>query len=251
MELQPANRPPDDQLDVGSRLVEQGRGLDGALAAANHRNPPALEAAKVVMRAGVRGKRRRKLAGEGRHLRKAVDANRDDDPAGADGSPVIKGQPKTPAVGLQRRNHRGIDIGDGVTLKPQPIVHEEGQRDRLLQRLPGGDQKALHVVTMVGSRQAGSAACRTQVHARGHALPECHRRPEDERRDARGAQMRRDRQPVGAGADDDGRVPSHPPPLASVGGCAARSNGRRLPLTPPSPVRGRETSHSLPLPFQA
>src|SRR2546425_3907838 len=203
------------------------------------------------MRAGVGGKRRRKLGREYRYVPKLVDANRDDDPAGADGSPVSEGQPKTPAVGLQRSHQRGIDVGDCVTLKPQPIVHEHGQRDRLPQLLPGGAQKAFDVVAMVGSRQAGGTRCRTQVHAGGHALPECHRRPEDERRNARLPQMRGDREPVGAGANHDGRFPSHPTPVPSVGCSAARSNGRHPPPPPPSPVTSLQTSHSLPVPFQA
>ena len=88
VELQPANPPAVNQLDLGAGLVQQRRRLYSALAAPDHRDTCAVEPVQIAVGPAVRGNRFGKRFRKVRDVGEAVDPGRHHDPPRLQGPAV-------------------------------------------------------------------------------------------------------------------------------------------------------------------
>ena len=146
VELEPSQARSRNQLDPRAGLVQQRRRLDCALAAANHRNAGSAESTEISVFARVRRVRCGKAAGELRNVLEAVDANGDHCTRRANGSPVGELDAEPTVLAAQQLDLRRVDVRDGVLLKPEAIVDEEGQRNWKLLRSSHGGPVAVEAI---------------------------------------------------------------------------------------------------------
>jgi hypothetical protein len=193
-----------DELDVGTRLVQQRCGFAGALTASEHRDAAAAEGAEITVLAGVARKLRGDIGKGIRPKRLAAKSGRDYDPARMDACAIHGLDAETVTGGFEPRDHPRIYLGDGGALEPHSVIDESLERERLAphEAARGGEGVEGELAMRIGDVRCTPR--RSQLHALRHVVPpERHRFAEHPGRDTPFDEMSRGRQTIGAGADDD------------------------------------------------
>ncbi|HEY2227644.1 MAG TPA: hypothetical protein VGI22_07850 [Xanthobacteraceae bacterium] len=157
------------------------------------------------------------------------------DAACVDGFSVFENQAESGGRILDLCHLPRIDIGNGLLRKPVRILQEPFERKLVLRRERGLTGEGVERESLFGIGKVRGAPRRTQLHAPGHVLaPERHRPAEDARGHLGGAQMRRRRKPIGAGADH-----GHFAVIAESGSGHVKLPLRLQRRSPPAPSRSR------------
>src|SRR5207245_11584859 len=115
--------------------------------------------------------------------------NVDHGPRRANGSPVGELDAEPTVLAAQQLDLRRVDVRDGVLLKPEAIVDEEGQRNWKLLRSSHGGAIAVEAIGSARSWEARNDPCRAEVQSARHAAPDGHPLPDEQRGNPRGPQV--------------------------------------------------------------
>ena len=100
-----------------------------------------------------------------------VDTDRHHDGRSLHRTAVLQRQEKELVPAFDRRHIGFVDLGDGMLLKPEPVLDEHLSRHRIARVIPGLADEPIECILPARIRQDGGPPVGTQKHSVGHVVP--------------------------------------------------------------------------------
>ena len=167
-----------DDLDVGARLVQERRELDGALPGPDDRRARSAVVVHRPQRRRMARLRRLEVGELHRAMGEGVEPGRDNHAAGGECLAILEHDAESCASALEPPDAAAIEVGHGALLEPLPVAdevvtrHRPGERHTVLLLIRVEAERALRV------RDRRRLPRGTKQHPDRHPpLPEVHSRP--------------------------------------------------------------------------